>query len=88
MTNIRFTDSIGVDSRYRLGYIDPSDTRRKALQNIYTNGGFLFLIDTSNGKLEILKEDFEMMGFIRIGDRIGYLDKDGKKFVFDGILER
>lgn len=84
--NPRYTDWIDLDTRYRLGYIDASDSTKLSLQNYPPNTGILILLDRSTGVSSILRTPFDMMGFMRLGDGIGFIDKTGQKFTIENII--
>ena len=52
--NPRYTDYLDIDARYRIGYIDRSDTERQALANIASPTSLFFLLDRETGISSII----------------------------------
>ncbi len=84
-SNPRYTDWIDIDARYRLGYIDAADQAKLSLQNYPLNIGILLVLDRSTGVSTILRTPFILSGFLRIGEKIGYIDRAGNQFILENI---
>ncbi len=62
--NIRFTDFIDISPRYRIGYIDTSDTRKLSLQNLPLDNSLFLLLDRKSTEVSIIKKWYNIRGFI------------------------
>jgi hypothetical protein len=52
--NLRFSDYIDIDSRYRIGYISRQEREKLALQNLPLEESYLILLDRKNARTTIL----------------------------------
>ena len=75
--NPRFTDYVDISSRYRIGYIDRSDTTKLSLQNLPSWESIFILLDRTGTETKIIKKWKDIRGFILYRGTPSILDLDG-----------
>ena len=75
--NPRFTDYIDISSRYRIGYIDRSDTVKLSLGNLPLWESLFILLDRTSTDARIIKRWKNIRGFLFYRGAPSILDLDG-----------
>jgi hypothetical protein len=75
--DIRFTNSIDLDSHIRIGYISKSDSLKLSLGNFPTTDSVLIQVDRLTGESVVLRRGFDLRSFFYYNGMAAYIDTAG-----------
>lgn len=81
--DIRFTNSIDISPRIRIGYISKIDTKKLSLANLPITDSVLIQIDRSKGDSVILRRGLEIQSMFFYNKKPAYIDTSGNIYTID-----
>jgi hypothetical protein len=78
--NMRFTDYIDLNQRYRLWYIDANEEEKLMLQNYAKGKSLIVLLDRNTNESTVLRQGTDIYGFLIYSYKKAYLDLYGNIF--------